>query len=142
MEYQSDKKMHDKDESAPMEQLAETRHSNIGEQDILKNDKRSSGDDDAGKKSVDWKGGEHDGKGASHEESEVNMEGEATISPDDVIRAGGFGARDDIGCFLPVASDSTDLEASILDARDYEEPQAQGEGSRPGLGWSGTKHGE
>lgn len=63
---------------------------------------------------------------------EVNME--AAITSDDVMRAGGFGARDDIGSFLPVASDATDFEASLLDARDYEEPQ--GNISRPGLGWS------
>ncbi|XP_010269654.1 PREDICTED: uncharacterized protein LOC104606254 [Nelumbo nucifera] len=62
---------------------------------------------------------------------EVNME--ASIMPDDVIRAGGFGARDDISSFLPVAIDSTDFEASLRDARDYEEPQ--GEICRPGLGW-------
>ncbi|XP_024017291.1 uncharacterized protein LOC21399605 [Morus notabilis] len=65
---------------------------------------------------------------------EVNME--ASIIADDVIRAGGFGARDDISSFLPVASDSTDFEAMILGAREYEEPQ--GEISRPGLGWKGT----
>ncbi|XP_020576646.1 uncharacterized protein LOC110022171 [Phalaenopsis equestris] len=63
---------------------------------------------------------------------DVNME--ATISADDVARAGGFGARDDIGSFLPVAADSTDFEASLLDARDFEEPQ--GEKRRPGLGWT------
>ena len=63
---------------------------------------------------------------------EVNME--ASISQDDIIRAGGFGARDDISSFLPVASDSTDFEATILDARKYEEPQ--GEIHRPGLGWT------
>lgn len=63
---------------------------------------------------------------------EVNME--ASISTDDVIRAGGFGARDDISSFLPVASDSTDFEAIIRDAREYEEPQ--GEIRRPGLGWT------
>lgn len=62
---------------------------------------------------------------------EINME--ASMSADDVLRAGGFGARDDIGSFLPVASDSTDFEATILNARDYEGPQ--GEISRPGLGW-------
>ena len=62
---------------------------------------------------------------------EVNMD--ATIDPDDVIRARGFGARDDINSFLPIASDSTDFEASLLDAREYEEPQ--GELRRPGLGW-------
>lgn len=69
---------------------------------------------------------------------EVNME--ATITPDDVIRAGGFGARDDISSFLPVASDSTDFEASIRDALDYEEPQ--GKVSRPGLGWNELTKGE
>ncbi|CAO2822328.1 unnamed protein product [Amaranthus hypochondriacus] len=63
--------------------------------------------------------------------TEVSME--ATINPEDVIRAGGFGARDDISSLLPIASDSTDFEASLLDARGYEEPQ--GEQRRPGLGW-------
>ncbi|GKU89791.1 hypothetical protein SLEP1_g3885 [Rubroshorea leprosula] len=62
---------------------------------------------------------------------EVNME--ASITPDDVIQAGEFGARDDISSFLPVASNSTDFESSILDAKDYEEPHE--EPSRPGLGW-------
>lgn len=65
---------------------------------------------------------------------EVNME--ASIIADDVIRAGGFGARDDISSFLPVASDSTDFEATIRDAREYEE--SQGEICRPGLGWRGS----
>jgi hypothetical protein len=63
---------------------------------------------------------------------EVKME--ASITPDDVIRAGGFGARDDINSFLPVASDSTGFEATILDDRNYEEPQ--GEIQRPGLDWT------
>lgn len=63
---------------------------------------------------------------------EVNME--AAITADDVMRAGGLGARDDIGSFLPAAIDSTDFEASLRDARDFEEPQ--GETLRPGLGWS------
>ncbi|KAI6696822.1 hypothetical protein NL676_016941 [Syzygium grande] len=63
---------------------------------------------------------------------EVNME--ALIIPDDVIRAGGFGARDDISKFLPVASDSTDFEAALRNARDYEELQE--EVCRPGLGWT------
>ncbi|XP_038701537.1 uncharacterized protein LOC119998309 isoform X3 [Tripterygium wilfordii] len=62
---------------------------------------------------------------------EVNME--AHIIADDIIQAGGLGARDDIGSFLPVASDSTDFEATIRDAREYEELQE--EISRPGLGW-------
>lgn len=63
---------------------------------------------------------------------EVNME--ASITADDIMRAGGFGATDDINSFLPVAMDLTDFEASLRDARDYEEPQ--GEISRPGLGWT------
>ncbi|EEF27924.1 conserved hypothetical protein [Ricinus communis] len=65
---------------------------------------------------------------------------EASITTDDVIRAGGFGARDDINSFLPVASDSTDFEATVLDARYYEEPQ--GEISRPGLGWKEPAQGK
>nr|CAD1817145.1 unnamed protein product [Ananas comosus var. bracteatus] len=63
---------------------------------------------------------------------DVNME--AAIKADNVIRAGGFGARDDISSFLPAAIDSTDFEASLRDARDFEEEQA--ETSRPGLGWT------
>ncbi|THU59814.1 hypothetical protein C4D60_Mb07t06010 [Musa balbisiana] len=59
---------------------------------------------------------------------------DVAISVDDVIRAGGLGARDDISSFLPVAIDSTDFEASLRDARDFEEPQ--GEMPRPGLGWT------
>lgn len=63
---------------------------------------------------------------------ELNME--ASVSADDFMRAGGFGARDDISSFLPVASDSTDFEASLRDAREYEDPQEKI--CRPGLGWS------
>ncbi|KAL9336229.1 hypothetical protein Peur_070717 [Populus x canadensis] len=84
---------------------------------------------------VDWKAQELVSPNAPLEEDrpgEVKME--ASITPDDVIRAGGFGARDDISSFLPVASDSTGFEATILDARNYEEPQ--GEIQRPGLGWT------
>lgn len=66
---------------------------------------------------------------------DVNME--ASISAEDVMRAGGYGARDDISSFLPVASDSTDFEASLRDARDYEEPQK--DVCRPGLGWTDVK---
>ncbi|KAL5546408.1 hypothetical protein UlMin_006095, partial [Ulmus minor] len=66
--------------------------------------------------------------------AEVYME--ASIMVDDVIRAGGFGARDDISSFLPVASDSTDFEAEIREAREYEETQV--ETRRPGLGYMGT----
>ncbi|XP_010423644.1 PREDICTED: uncharacterized protein LOC104708724 [Camelina sativa] len=69
--------------------------------------------------------------GRDQPRGDVNME--ASISAEDVIRAGGFGAKDDIGSFLPVASDSTDFEESIRSARDYED--AQPEVQRPGLGW-------
>ncbi|KAF5182648.1 hypothetical protein FRX31_027764 [Thalictrum thalictroides] len=69
---------------------------------------------------------------------EVNMEG--SMTSDDVVRAGGFGARDDIGSFLPVAIDSTDFESSLRDARDHEEPQEQI--NRPGLGWTETMQSE
>lgn len=64
---------------------------------------------------------------------EVNME--AIITADDLARAGGFGARDDIGSFLPVALDSTDFEASLRDSQDFEEQQPE-ERKRPGLGWT------
>ncbi|KAG0448186.1 hypothetical protein HPP92_027974 [Vanilla planifolia] len=65
---------------------------------------------------------------------------ETCLTAEDVARAGGYGARDDIGSFLPVASDSTDFEASLRDAQDFEEPQA--EKRRPGLGWIETKEKE
>ncbi|MCD7468673.1 hypothetical protein HAX54_007065 [Datura stramonium] len=62
---------------------------------------------------------------------DVNME--ADITMDDVIRAGGLGARDDLNSVLPMATDTTDFEASIRDAWDYE---GQRESiNRPGLGW-------
>ncbi|KAK6244220.1 hypothetical protein QUC31_010629 [Theobroma cacao] len=82
---------------------------------------------------VAWKGGGIDEETLQNVETpgEVNME--VSVTAEDVIQAGGFGARDDISSFLPVASDWTDFEASIRDARDYEEPQ--GEVHRPGLGW-------
>lgn len=72
--------------------------------------------------------------GIKNEENVGDVNMEAAITTEDVIRAGGFGARDDIGSFLPVAIDSTDFEASLRDARNFEEPQ--GEISRPGLGWT------
>ncbi|KAJ6864373.1 hypothetical protein NC651_035045 [Populus alba x Populus x berolinensis] len=87
---------------------------------------------------VDWKAQELVSPNAPIDEDrsgEVKME--ASLTPDDVIRAGGFGARDDKSSFLPVASDSTGFEATILDARNYEEPQ--GEIQRPGLGWTERK---
>ncbi|KAK4373716.1 hypothetical protein RND71_009100 [Anisodus tanguticus] len=70
----------------------------------------------------------------AHEKShgEVNME--ADISMDDVIRAGGLGARDDLNSVLPMAADTTDFEASIRDAWDYEGQRKSV--NRPGLGWT------
>lgn len=89
-------------------------------------------------KIVDSKSGKNFVQGKANEDEdtsgEVNME--AIITSDDIIRAGGFGARDDISSFLPVASDLTDYEASLRDARGYEEPQ--GDVYRPGLGWTET----
>ncbi|OIT32225.1 PREDICTED: uncharacterized protein LOC109207623 [Nicotiana attenuata] len=65
-------------------------------------------------------------------QGEVNME--ADITMDDVIRAGGLGARDDLNSVLPIATDTTDFEASIRDAWDYEGLRESIK--RPGLGWT------
>ncbi|KAL6839196.1 hypothetical protein ACP4OV_030868 [Aristida adscensionis] len=70
-----------------------------------------------------------------HETGDVNME--AAISTEDVVRAGGFGAKDDIGSLLPTAIDSTDFEASLRDARDFEGEKERP--SHPGLGWKGKE---
>ncbi|KAG1338379.1 hypothetical protein COCNU_04G006850 [Cocos nucifera] len=78
--------------------------------------------------------------GTKNENSTGDVNMEAAITTDDVIRAGGFGARDDMSSFLPVAIDSTDFEASLRDARDFEEPQE--EISRPGLGWTESMDGK
>ena len=72
---------------------------------------------------------------ASQEPVDMNME--AAISADDVMRAGGFGAKDDIGSLLPTAMDCTDFEASLRDARDFEGEKEQP--SHPGLGYKATK---
>ncbi|KAH6832600.1 hypothetical protein C2S53_010944 [Perilla frutescens var. hirtella] len=61
----------------------------------------------------------------------INME--AYVTSDEMIRAGGFGATDNISSFLPVASDFTDFEESLRDAREYEESEEKS--NRPGLGW-------
>lgn len=70
-----------------------------------------------------------------HEAVDMNME--AAISADDVMRAGGFGAKDDIGSLLPTAMDATDFEASLRDARDFEGEKEQP--SRPGLGYRASE---
>lgn len=72
---------------------------------------------------------DHEPKDSSEE---VNME--ASVTPDEVTRAGGFGATDNISSFLPVASDLTDFEANLRDAREYEDLNE--EIKRPGLGWT------
>ncbi|XP_057717758.1 uncharacterized protein LOC130932450 [Arachis stenosperma] len=145
MDCKSDKIMHDNNQSTAGEDiLAKTSGSEITNKD-LKSSKRDLSDGaQAQIKIAGSEGEENHPKGTSLEEidasAEVNME--AFITTDDVIRAGGFGARDDISSFLPVAIDSTDFEASIRDARDYEELEPQGEVSRPGLGWTGATKGE
>ncbi|KAL6498471.1 hypothetical protein OROHE_026568 [Orobanche hederae] len=59
---------------------------------------------------------------------------EGAFTSDEVIRAGGFGAKDDISSFLPVASDFTDIEANLRGAREYEDLSE--EIHHPGLGWT------
>ncbi|KAL1351231.1 hypothetical protein HN51_015165 [Arachis hypogaea] len=146
MDCKSDKIMHDNNQSIAGEDiLANTSGSEITNEDLKKSSTRDSSDGVQEQTKIAGSEGEENHlKGTSLEETdvsgEVNME--AFITTDDVIRAGGFGARDDISSFLPVAIDSTDFEASIRDARDYEEPEPQGEVSRPGLGWTGATKGE
>ncbi|XP_006654592.1 uncharacterized protein LOC102714291 [Oryza brachyantha] len=70
-----------------------------------------------------------------HGSGDVNME--AAIYAEDVMRAGGFGAKDDIGSLLPTAIDSTDFEASLRDARDFEGESEKP--SHPGLGYNPNK---
>ncbi|KAF3442001.1 hypothetical protein FNV43_RR15917 [Rhamnella rubrinervis] len=123
-----------KNENKLRNEVAEFARPEIDVKDVLK-PVSSSPDTSWQGKVVDWKGGEEIRQFAHPGDTgEVNME--ASITADDVIRAGGFGARDDISSFLPVASDSTDFEATIRDAREYEEPQV--EICRPGLGWTGS----
>lgn len=83
-----------------------------------------------------------DDKGNENAEEHVTPPGnsseaiymEASPTADEVIRAGGFGATDDISSFLPVASDFTDFEAHIRDVEDYEDLEK--DTARPGLGWT------
>ncbi|KAJ6968001.1 hypothetical protein NC653_036059 [Populus alba x Populus x berolinensis] len=122
----------DTDENRTSNDAAETNFSRNVVKDTPRPGPSSSGDN-MKVTVVDWKAQELVSPNAPIDEDrsgEVKME--ASLTPDDVIRAGGFGARDDISSFLPVASDST-----ILDARNYEEPQ--GEIQRPGLGWTERK---
>ncbi|KAG0582141.1 hypothetical protein M758_3G036000 [Ceratodon purpureus] len=66
---------------------------------------------------------------------DVNME--APISTEDLVRAGGLGARDGIAGAMPTTVDATDYEESLMDARDYEDKVGDAESGislRPGLG--------
>ncbi|KAG8372018.1 hypothetical protein BUALT_Bualt12G0023100 [Buddleja alternifolia] len=69
-----------------------------------------------------------------YEPNDASVNLEASVTSDDVMRAGGFGATDDISSFLPVASDFTDFEANLRGAREYEDLVE--EINRPGLGWT------
>jgi hypothetical protein len=66
---------------------------------------------------------------------DVNME--APILSEDVIKAGGLGARDELGSPLPSAVDNTDYEESLMGAMEYEDVKAPQEGgiARPGVGF-------
>ncbi|PON38928.1 hypothetical protein TorRG33x02_343980 [Trema orientale] len=121
-----DEFLHDENENKLKCEAAEFIQTEVNRKELLK--PVPSSEDNKQVNIVEGKVGQKVEKDAP---GEVNME--ASILADDVIRAGGFGARDDIGSFLPVASDFTDFEAMIRDAREYEEPQ--GEICRPGLGW-------
>ncbi|KAJ7298981.1 hypothetical protein O6H91_Y339200 [Diphasiastrum complanatum] len=63
----------------------------------------------------------------------VDFEMEVPITEEDMIRAGGLGARDNLSSLLPSAMDATDLEASLRDAWSYENAEGN-KISRPGLG--------
>ncbi|XP_062117860.1 uncharacterized protein LOC133831529 isoform X2 [Humulus lupulus] len=124
---------HDKNENKPKGEAAEFTHTEINKEEFL----NPNSENNVQVNIVKGK----DGKNVNQDASPLEIDApgevkEASILEDDVIRAGGFGARDDISSFLPVASDSTDFEAMIRDAREYEEPQ--GEVCRPGLGWKET----
>lgn len=134
MDHKSAEAFHDTDENRTRDEAAESNCSKNDVKDIPRPGP-STPVDNRKVNLVDWRAQELVSPNSPIDENrsgEVNME--ASITQDAIIRAGGFGARDDIGSFLPVASDSTDFEATILDARNYEEPQ--GEIHRPGLGWT------
>ncbi|CAM6095332.1 unnamed protein product [Calypogeia fissa] len=90
--------------------------------------KPSSGENISPHKQQDWDYGQKGG-------ADFNME--APIMAEDVIRAGGLGARDDLDRFLPTAVDATDYEESLMEAMEYEDVQPAGEGEipRPGVGF-------
>ena len=49
-------------------------------------------------------------------ESHVEVDMEAPVSEEDVLKAGGFGARDALGTPLPEAMDATDFEEAVMSA--------------------------
>ncbi|KAL3715766.1 hypothetical protein ACJRO7_007503 [Eucalyptus globulus] len=131
--------LHRKNDNSQMEQRVGSTQSELHVKDGS-NDVHSSAGNSIPFNTKDNKEGEDATRGTRlvdiETSGDVNME--ASISPDDVARAGGLGARDDISSFLPVASDSTEFEGALLKARDYEGPQ--GDVSRPGLGWTEGTH--
>lgn len=138
MECKQDEVLHDKDENQTRNEEGITDQ--VPDPNLFKADRKdvlkpfsSSPDSKVQVNAIDWRGGK-DIAPSGDVDASGEVDTEALITPDDVVRAGGFGARDDISSFLPVASDSTDFEATIRDARDYEEPQ--GDICRPGLGWT------
>ncbi|KAK2651925.1 hypothetical protein Ddye_011781 [Dipteronia dyeriana] len=131
MEYESAHVLHDKDGKITRNGASESKRADIDVKDVSKPIPGSQRNKEQ-INVVDQKVGEPVSQGEVDSFRKLSME--ATITTDDVIRAGGFGARDDISSFLPVASDSTDFEASIRDAQEYEQPRE--EVRRPGLGWT------
>uniref|UniRef100_M8B8M0 Uncharacterized protein n=1 Tax=Aegilops tauschii TaxID=37682 RepID=M8B8M0_AEGTA len=78
-----------------------------------------------------------DDQGTLKHTADSHTENPTSVNADDVMRAGGLGAKDDIGSLLPTAMDSTDFEASLRDARDFEGEQEQP--ARPGLGYRASE---
>ncbi|GAV60418.1 hypothetical protein CFOL_v3_03949 [Cephalotus follicularis] len=132
MEHQSFEASHDNNDKITRSEIEDPKHPEIDGKNVA-HPSPSCSAKTVRVRVVDWKGGENKGTSAKYMDISGEVNVEASISTDDVIRAGGFGARDDISSFLPVASDSTDFEATIRDARGYEELQE--ETCRPGLGW-------
>jgi len=65
---------------------------------------------------------------------DVNME--APIFSEDLIRAGGLGAGDGVSSAMPTTVDATDYEESLMDAAEYEDKEGVEPSRRlhPGLG--------
>ncbi|XP_022744703.1 uncharacterized protein LOC111295471 [Durio zibethinus] len=132
MEHESIEVSHEKDKDRKRNEATESTNSEVSVEDASKA-VSSSPINDMQINAIARNGGGIDSKTLENVQTsgEINMEVSVTV--EDVIRAGGFGARDDISSFLPIASDWTDLESSIRDAKNYEGPQR--DVCRPGLGW-------